>query len=59
MNATLKACLPKHSGAEVTAVQTLRDNHTISEPREASGLRRVHRRFSIMNRNLCLVFLKP
>jgi hypothetical protein len=45
MNATLEACLLKHSGAEVTAVQTLRDNRTIPGPREASGLRRVYRRF--------------
>jgi len=56
MNATIEACLPKHSGAEVPAVQTLRDNGTIPGPREASGLsdlrstapedeRRGHRRF--------------
>jgi len=34
------------SGAEATAVQTLRDGHASLKPRAASGLRAVHRRFS-------------
>lgn len=34
------------SGAEATAVQTLRRRPCVREPCEASGLRRVHRRFS-------------
>src|SRR5437867_3726429 len=33
------------SGAKATALRTLRDR-SVSGPREASGLRRVHRRFS-------------
>jgi hypothetical protein len=35
------------SGAEATAVQTLARPPGISAPREASGLRRVYRRFLI------------
>jgi hypothetical protein len=37
--------LPK-SGAKATALQTLRDGRTFLKWREASGVRRVHRRFS-------------
>ena len=34
------------SGAEATAVQTLTRLPGLTKPREASGLRRVHRRFA-------------
>ena len=37
---------PAESGAKATAVQTLTRLPDVLEPREASGLRRVHRRFS-------------
>jgi alpha-glucosidase/alpha-D-xyloside xylohydrolase len=39
------ALRPKESGAKATAVQTLSRPPDISAPREAFGLRRVHRRF--------------
>jgi hypothetical protein len=44
MTAIIQVCLP-NSGAKATAVQTLRDYRDSAELREASGLRRVHRRF--------------
>jgi hypothetical protein len=46
MNDKLEISLPTKSGAKATAVQTLRDQRESAEFREASGLRRVHRRFS-------------
>jgi hypothetical protein len=45
MNAKFEVCLPVNSGAKATAVQTLRDCRESAEFCEASGLRRVHRRF--------------
>jgi hypothetical protein len=46
MNTNLEVVSPANSGAKATAVQTLRDNYPSLKPREASGLRRVYRRFS-------------
>jgi hypothetical protein len=40
------------SGAEATAIQTLARLSNGSSPREASGLRRVHRRFEGREGNL-------
>ena len=42
---TEKILRPRDSGAEATALQTLVRLPSVSRPREASGVRRVHRRF--------------